>query len=528
MKTQRLNLWLAVLLLACVFGSCEQDIMTNEDSNLQSGSRSATTLTNLWKDNPYKLNVIYFVPNDLDTILNYRKRLSNIMLQLQKFCADNLQRTGYGYKSFGLDLVSDTEVNIITVRGSLPKASYPYSGGSGAVLSEIGNYFTLHPAEKKSDHSLIIIPSYSGDANNPGGPPFYGLGRNCFALDYPGMDTDKLGVGGAVGSLATKWIGGLAHELGHGLNAPHNKEHKTEQPILGTALMGAGNSSYGSTPTHLTNATAALLSVSQTFATVARNDWYNSAQNTLVKIKGEVINNKIVISGEYTSSIPVSVINIYHDPFPAGTNKDYDALAWTTRPTAGNKFSVECPLNDFYTLSGEYELRLNFYHENASLVTHKYVYQFVNGVPAISVIDTKDLLSRNNWRALSADSQEPDAVISNILDGNLSTAWHTAWRAGDAPLPHQFVVDMAAPTSVRGFAFYNRSNLNGVMKNIEIFKSDDNVNWTSIGTFVLKAQQNWQYVDLSQMQTMRYVKVKVTSTNGGFQYANLAEFAAYQ
>lgn len=528
MKAQRLSLWLAVLLLVCVFNSCEQNELTNEDSNLQKVSQSAATLTNPWKDNPYKLNVIYFIPNDLDTLLNYRKRLSNIMLQLQKFCADNLQRTGYGYKSFGLDLLSNTQVNIITIRGELPKASYPYEGGSGAVMSEIGRYFTLHPAEKKSDHSLIIIPSYSGDANNPGGPPFYGIGRNCFALDYPGMDTDKLGIGGTAGYLATKWIGGLAHELGHGLNAPHNKEHKTEQAALGTALMGAGNSSYGSTPTHLTNATAALFSVSQTFATAVRGDWYSSVQNTLVKIKGEVINNKIVISGEYTSSMPVSIINVYHDPFPAGGNKDYDALAWTTRPTGGNRFSIECSLSDFYTLSGEYELRLNFYHENGTLATHKYVYQFVNGVPAISVINTKDLLSRTNWRALSTDSQESDAVIGNILDGNLSTAWHTAWRAGEAPLPHQFVVDMAAPTTVRGFAFYNRSNLNGVMKNIEIFKSEDNMNWTSIGTFVLKAQQNWQYVDLSQTQTMRYVKVKVTSTNGDFQYANLAEFAAYQ
>lgn len=97
----------------------------------------------------------------------------------------------------------------------------------------------------------------------------------------------------------------------------------------------------------------------------------------------------------------------------------------------------------------------------------------------------------------------------------------------EAPLPHQFVVDMGAAKTINGFAFTNRSNLNGAMKDIEIFKSNDNSTWTSMGTFALKAQQNWQYIDLAQAQSMRYVKVKVTSTNGGFQYTHLAEFAAY-
>ena len=292
--------------------------------------------------------------------------------------------------------------------------------------------------------------------------------------------------------------------------------------------MGAGNYSYGKTPTYITNATSALFSLSQTFATTTRSDWYASVQNNLVKLKGEVKDNKIIISGKYTSSLPVKIVNVYHDPFPAGGNKDYDALAWDTRPTGGDSFSIECPLDDFYTLSGQYELKLNFYHENGTLVTYKYQYEFVNGVPNISVINTKDLLDRTGWQALSADSQETsDGIIANILDGNSATVWHTKWRGGEAPLPHQFVVDMGTATTVNGFAFANRSNLNGAMKDIEIFKSNDNSNWTSIGTFSLKAQQSWQYVDLTQAQSMRYVKVKVTSTNGGFQYAHLAEFAAY-
>ncbi|ASW73546.1 hypothetical protein IQ37_10980 [Chryseobacterium piperi] len=524
MKGKLFNLLLSAFLLVFILNSCND--MTPDENE---GSQNETSITNTWKDNPYKVNVIYFVPNDLDTIPGYQKRLSNIMLHVQKFFGDNLKRAGYGYTSFGLDLLSDTRVNIITIRGTKGKDSYPYSGGGGAVLSEVQQYFMLNPGQKKSEHSLIIIPSYNSDPNNPGGPPFYGLGRDCFALDYPEMDTDKFGLPGTAGNLATKWIGGLAHELGHGLNAPHNKEHKTNMSTLGTALMGSGNSTYGKSPTHITNAHSAIFSLSQPFSKSIRSDWYSAVQNKLESVKGEFRDNKIIISGNYTSSLPVKAVTVYHDPFPAGKYyADYDALAWNVQPTGGNSFSVESSLDDFHTLSGKYQLRIEFHHENGTVTTNSYQYEFVNGVPNVSIINTRDLLNRSAWQAISTNSQEAtDGVIGNILDNNFDTVWHTVWRTGEAPLPHQFIVDMASATSVNGFAFANRSNLNGAMKDIEIFKSNDNISWTSIGTFALIAQQNWQYVDLPQNESMRYVKVKVNSTNGGFQYTHLAEFGAY-
>lgn len=526
-----------ILFLLCVLffslNSCEKDNLLNESSVSQFDKESFNKLSNQsllnsWKDNPYKLNVIYFVPNDIDTIPNYRKRLSNILLKLQKFYGSNLQRAGYGNKSFGLDLLSDTSVNIITINGTKGNSAYPYDGGGDAILTEVNQFFSQNPTVKKSDHILIITPSYNLSATNPGGPPFYGLGKNCFALDYPGMDIDKLGVGGTAGYLASKWIGGLAHELGHGLNAPHNVEHKTDKPNLGTALMGGGNTTYGKNPTFITNAMAGLLSTSQTFSTVTRTNWYNPVQNTLIKLKGELVNNKIVISGKFTSNIPVKVINVFHDRLPATADTDYDALAWNTHPTSSGTFSIECPLADFYNLSEEYELRVEFYHENGTLVSYKYLYSFVNSIPNISVINTKDLFDTSTWQVLSTDSEEAaDGKGSYIIDGNNNTWWHTKWREGEASLPHQFIVDMKSVRSVKGFAFTNREDLNGAIKNIEIFKSNNNSTWTSVGTYTLKAQQGIQYIELPQTYSMRYVKVKVTSTNGNYQYTHLAEFTAF-
>ena len=102
--------------------------------------------------------------------------------------------------------------------------------------------------------------------------------------------------------LATKWIGGLVHELGHGLNAPHNRELKSLKPTLGTALMGTGNSSYGKSPTFITAAHSAIFANSQTFRTSTRSDWYSGASTKITNIKGKFEGNKIIVAGNFTSN----------------------------------------------------------------------------------------------------------------------------------------------------------------------------------------------------------------------------------
>ncbi len=264
--------------LALLTASCSKTLMnTTESFGPLKAKTSAATPINEWNSNPYKLNVIYFVPNDVDSIPNFRKRLSRILLDAQNMFANNMDREGFGRKSFGLDLVNDTLINIHYIAGQFGKATYPYSGGNGAVKTEVDAYFGQNPSAKKSEHNLIIIPTYNTDPANPGGPPFYGTGTSCYALDYANLDAKNLGIGGDIGWKATVWIGGMIHELGHGLNASHNKMNKTLAPTLGTALMGSGNSTYGISTTSLTSTTAATFNNSQVFSSVTRSDWYASA-----------------------------------------------------------------------------------------------------------------------------------------------------------------------------------------------------------------------------------------------------------
>ena len=320
----------------------------------------------------------------------------------------------------------------------------------------------------------------------------------------------------------------MIHELGHGLNAPHNKEWNSLQSTLGTALMGAGNGTYGKRPTYITAAHAAIFANSQTFSTDERADWYSKVTTNITNLRGKVENNKIIISGNFTSDGTVAAINVWHDPYPAGAaNQDYDAPSFTSMPIGQDSLYIECPLSEFYKLAGQYQLRIGFIHENGSRVTRAYEYEFVNNVPTIEVINTKDLLDRSTWSIIRADSEEDNGPASGMLDGDLATFWHTEWKSTLPGHPHEFVLDMGTITTVKGFAFESRSNLNGAIKDFEMFKSDDGENWTSLGTYSLAQMQNIQYINLTAVQSFRYMKLVTNNSHGDFNYAHLAELNAY-
>lgn len=177
-----LYLILSVTVLAC----------SSEHFDKNKKDKGELPISNEWSDTPYKLNVVYFVPQGIDTVEGYEKRISDILLDFQEFTASNMEREGFGRKSFGLAMKNPVKIDITTIEGEGGKEAYPYSGGGGTIINELDDYFNEYPDEKYSEHTLVIVPSTSGDPMNPGGVPFYGLGKYCFALDYEEMKAKHL------------------------------------------------------------------------------------------------------------------------------------------------------------------------------------------------------------------------------------------------------------------------------------------------------------------------------------------------
>ena len=319
------------------------------------------------KKTAQQLNVVYFLGSDTEPVPDYERRLSELLLYLQQFYGREMQRHGYGARSFGLDIKSPGRVNIIEYKAKNPAAHYPYENGGGwKAAQELEEFFKANPDRKKSQHTLVIMPTWNDEKNgpdNPGGVPFYGMGRNCFALDYPAFDIKHLGQKTREGQLLTKWYGGLAHELGHGLNLPHNHQTASDGKKYGTALMGAGNCTFGTSPTFLTPASCALLDACEVFSVTPAQKFYEGRpeveiKDTAISFKGD----QILISGSYKSPQTVKALNVYVQDPPYAVNQDYDAVSFSQRlGKKSGKFSMKIDKKELDGLTNnEFRISLMF------------------------------------------------------------------------------------------------------------------------------------------------------------------------
>ena len=65
-----------------------------------------------------QLNIVYFLGSDTEPVPDYERRLSELLLYLQQFYGKEMQRHGYGARSFGLDIKSPGPANINHSKGA--------------------------------------------------------------------------------------------------------------------------------------------------------------------------------------------------------------------------------------------------------------------------------------------------------------------------------------------------------------------------------------------------------------------------
>ena len=485
----------------------------------------------------YNLNVIYFVPNDVTPNAGYEERLSKIMIEGQNFFAKWMNHWGFGNKTFGLmKNTSNTRIKIHTIKGPESAAAY---ADDAPIKALVDDYFIKNPQEKSSDHYLILTATNKKlDQGEEFGHavPFYGTGRYCYAVEYPGMSQDNLGKSGSVGEKATIYIGGLLHEMGHGINLPHNgpSVSKKNDPNFGMTLMGSGNYTYGKSPTYLSFFDAATLNNCQVFSKEVKS-FYTGATNKITKINAKYENGEIIINGSYTVSNPVKHITFRNilDTDGAG----YTSITFTQAASEDGTFSVKMPISEFVakknpTTGGDlgYGLEIFFHHENGNSSTMTYSYNFVNEVPVIDFGD-RELLDRIGWEIIGFSNQQNSGYYAakNVLDGNPNTYWHTSW---DNPMNHPHFITIKTgntPVTAKGVSINTRHDNSGNGGKIRDFKveiSNDGITWLTAHEGRM-AMNGVQYFTFSLPKTFLYFKIVSLNDYENKFHATLSEVNLY-
>ena len=326
------------------------------------------------------VHVVYLHCQDQKPFPQHRERLNRVLTEVQQWLTAQMEAAGFGTITMALERDEQGLVK-------LHEASLPLDVGTRNVQNKRQTHEACVTAARavlgKSginyDRSFVLILTTIPD--DFGAAPFYGniiQDRGyCFAVDTPWLDTEykkndgpAVWKGKRVGPANSALVGGIAHELGHGLGLPHSDEPAAEKSF-GESLMGSGNYTWRNEKrgegkgSYLLDTDAMLLIARPPFAGRVR-DFDKQPRSAFKDLRFELTGDgQVKVTGRVETDIPAHAVKLYDDP--AGGN-DYDAVAHAV--LADERTGAFEITFKPHSKPGEHEVRLFLYHVNGRWTRH--------------------------------------------------------------------------------------------------------------------------------------------------------------
>lgn len=336
------------------------------------------------------LRVVYFHPNDRDPLPNYAERLDRVLNDVSDFYRDGLRR--FGIANDGLPLErKDGRLVLHVVRGKTAASGYTHESGD-ATTAEV-RAALKGTVDVDREHVLIL---YALCRKEPDGryvfdAPYYGDGSSnqrrglCHAADCELLDPQLLTekrkkivytehyyprVEQTVAKFNSWYLGGVAHELGHGFGLPHDAGSDVEQRF-GTSLMGGGNHTYrqerwgGGAFTLLSRATALRLAAHPLFTGSNHGRW-DAVGVGFTSLNFTAPGRVLQIDGAIQGGVPpyAALAHVW----PTREKTDHGARTFLFTPLPNGTFRLH--LAGLKT--GDYRMKVVSLHVNGGFVTRHF------------------------------------------------------------------------------------------------------------------------------------------------------------
>lgn len=138
-----------------------------------------------------------------------------------------------------------------------------------------------------------------------------------------------------------------------------------------------------------------------------------------------------------------------------------------------------------------------------------------------------------NSAMLTTYTQESsEGPKANLVDGSITTYWHTAWSSGVAPLPHWIQINFPGEVLFGGFKYWMRqgSSTGGRPSQWDVQSSPDGTTWTTQWTSLPGLAVDPVAAEFQQLVTKpvksSFIKVRILTTPNMTTYTYLGEFKA--
>lgn len=361
------------------------------------------------------LKVVYFIPSDCSPPPDRSERLGRVMKHIQSFFRSEMDRYGFGPRTFALEWAAKDRLKLYEIAGKNPAGDYGRNSAP-ALLAETRFALASQGIDMDEEYVLIMTPLllWQDDGTATESGPYGGGGSTfsgcAWVYDDPLLDPDLLPSkepGGyffgpcSKGAFNSKYIGGIAFGLGHAFNLPRERESAREKKKFGTSLMGHGNLTYGNElrdeglGTFLSESAATRLAVCRAFNPGYQPDAPPSTWE-LSEIRSEIRDGKIHLTGHGDSGTPPIDVIAYN----GNLDKTHylDTTSWVGSPDADGNFQII--IEDLKPV--RYELRLVSVFLTGEVRRMTVRYSNTSGTPDLEPINTaiyrakiKDSFRRN-------------------------------------------------------------------------------------------------------------------------------------
>jgi len=131
-------------------------------------------------------------------------------------------------------------------------------------------------------------------------------------------------------------------------------------------------------------------------------------------------------------------------------------------------------------------------------------------------------------KVVKVDSEETageDGKGANAVDGDPNTIWHTQWQDASPECPHEIIIELTPPSTIKGFTYLPRQDdiENGAIKDYEFYVSDDGQDFgqaVTKGTFESGKEKK---TVTFPARKCRFTKLKALSEINGAAWTSAAE-----